>query len=339
MNTPPWIEPWVAALRDRFSERHHAWLLIGRLGDGLALAGQALARALLCEAPRSGLACGSCSSCRWMEVGAHPEFLRLGVEDSEAEVSRLPTIKVEQVREAVEFATRAASSLRGRVILIDPADALAPASANALLKALEEPAVGTRWVLLSERPGRLLATLRSRTLRVVLPRPSFADALAFLLAQGYGRERAERALRACRGAALSAQAELDGDGEFERARERFFRELAEPQQLSAFAWGLWVESGGRANRRERFAALLTWLEAWLVDWAKACCGAAPELHDRASSGAAEPEWTQLARALRYHRKLLRDLSLPESSVSPRLQIERMLVEFRAVFSLTARRPG
>ncbi len=326
----PWVEAWLPGARAQVLSRHHAWLIAGRRGDGLAHAARALAASILCERPRAGRACGECESCRWRAAGAHPDLLHLTVEAADDETFRLPTIKIDAARAAVEFATRSASSERGRVILVEPADALSVESANAVLKALEEPATDTRWLLVVERPARLLPTLRSRALRLVLPRPTDAQALAVLTQSGLAETRARKELQLHCGAPMAV---LDADASeagLSEARDRFLGALSEPRELSALAWGQWVDLGGKLGRRQRFGAILSWLSLWLAERQRALAGVPPRV--LAAEGLRRgPEPRERGALLRYYRDVQRSLTLPDSTLAARVQVERLLLEFRALF--------
>jgi len=75
---------------------------------------------------------------------------------------RKRNISVEQVRAMQQRLTTRPTLGSRRVIVIDPADFLEKSAANALLKSLEEPPVGSFFLLVAHRPGRLLPTIRSR---------------------------------------------------------------------------------------------------------------------------------------------------------------------------------
>jgi DNA polymerase III subunit delta' len=327
----PWQRAWIAEHRDVVTTRHHAWILSGREGDGLQAAGSALAASILCETPNQGVACGECGSCRWLAGDVHPDFMRLAPEVSDDEVSRLPIIKIDAARAAVEFMQLSASTSRGRLLLVDPASALSRDSANALLKAIEEPPDNTRWLLLAARPATLLATIRSRSLRLLTPKPSKEEATEWLRAQGVAANAAEAALTAAHGSPLSALAAAAPDAV--AARDRFFADLARPRELPTLAWGAWVDGGAKAERRQRFALLLRLLCEWVADWARVRASLPPQSCAAHTAGlqALAPK-LPLAEALRYHRELLRRLTLPDTTLSARLQIESLLLDYRACFS-------
>lgn len=326
-----WQHEWIAAHRDVVATRHHAWIVSGRDGDGLQAAGSALAASILCGTPSQGVACGECPSCRWLAGDVHPDFVRLAPEESDDDVSRLPIIKIDAARAAVEFMQLSASSARGRVLLVDPASALSRDSANALLKAIEEPPANTRWILMAARPARLLATIRSRSLRLLAPKPTSDQARAWLAANGVASHALDTALMVAHGAPLAALAAADA--EMMAARDRFYADLAKPRELPTLAWGTWVEGGAKTERRQRFALLLALLGEWIADWARvrAALPAVSCAAHTTALAALAPK-LPLSEALRYHRELLRRLTLPDTTLSARLQMESVLLDYRACFS-------
>lgn len=132
----------------------HAILLHGEGGWHKLQLAQALAAALLCQRGQFP-ACGECHSCRLLAVGNHPDFVHVApVESSQ--------IRVDQIRElSAQMALRPQLSPR-QIALIEPAERMNAAAANALLKTLEEPAADTHLLLVSARRGALPATIRSR---------------------------------------------------------------------------------------------------------------------------------------------------------------------------------
>ena len=154
----PWRE-WRAALSGR--RMHHAWMLVGREGLGKATFARAAATGLVAEpgVPQPG-------------PDHHPDVLWLSplpANEDEAKKrddgkpwQRKRNITVDQVRAMQRrLVTRPTLGAR-RAVIFDAADMLEPASANALLKSLEEPPQGTFFLLVVHQPGRLLPTIRSR---------------------------------------------------------------------------------------------------------------------------------------------------------------------------------
>jgi len=142
-----------------------SYLFAGPGGVGKTLAAQALAQAALCsEAPGRG--CGQCTHCTRIAQGTHPDVRVFAPRD---EGHR--NLQVETLREEVLPFTRFAPFEAAHAFLIFPeADVSFPEhhaeAANALLKTLEEPRPQVHFVLTSERPERLLPTIRSRCQRV-----------------------------------------------------------------------------------------------------------------------------------------------------------------------------
>ncbi len=327
----PWHNAWLGRARALASSHHHAWLLVGRTGDGAGQAAAALAASLLCLDAKAGVACGECPSCRWLAGDVHPDFRALTPDAGDGETVKLPTIKVDAVREALEFMQLSASAERGRVLLVDPATALPRESANALLKALEEPPPNTRWLLVAPQPERLLPTIRSRTLKLAMPRPTGAQSTTWLQGQGISASDTTEALVLSRGEPLVALSLARSESG--AARRDFIRDLLQPRQLPTLKWGAWVESGPKAERRERFAAMLRLLLDWTSDWVRARSSLAPLVYSAHGPLLATlAPGLPVAECLRYHRALLRKLHLPDTTLSARLQFESVLLDYRALFT-------
>lgn len=191
----PWLQqPLAHALR---SQRGHALLLHGAPGDGALQLAFTLAQAWLCETDGSTRPCGRCGSCHLVQSRSHPdltvllpETLRRELEwplpDDKIDSERKPSkqIRVDDVRHLIDRVTRTSGRGRGKVALLFPAEALNLQAANALLKTLEEPAPGTRLLLGSAEPARLLPTVRSRCQLMRLASPPADAAAAWLAGQG-----------------------------------------------------------------------------------------------------------------------------------------------------------
>ncbi|MFC5581262.1 DNA polymerase III subunit delta' [Rhodanobacter terrae] len=185
MNLLPWhAEHWarLQARRQR-DALPHALLLCGAAGLGKRAFAQRFVQGLLCSEPADGDPCGRCRSCLLVAAGTHPDVISLSFGLRKDGVLR-SEIVVDQIRElSARLAMR--SQFGGwQVATIDPADAMNPAAANALLKTLEEPAAQTMLILLGDAPWRLPQTIRSRCQRIEFHLPAAADALAWLQADG-----------------------------------------------------------------------------------------------------------------------------------------------------------
>jgi len=194
--------PWHAADWSRLQARRqrdalpHALLLCGPAGLGKRAFAQRFVHGLLCERAQDGEACGRCRSCLLLDAGTHPDMVTLTFGLRRDGTPRTEIV-IEQIREL--SARLAMSSQFGgwQVALIDPADAMNAAAANALLKTLEEPSGQTLLVLLADAPWRLPQTIRSRCQRIEFNVPPPAEAQAWL--QGQGVAQAQVALEAALG--------------------------------------------------------------------------------------------------------------------------------------------
>jgi DNA polymerase-3 subunit delta' len=137
----------------------HAYLFCGPEGVGKRLMALAVARTLFCA---EGTGCGQCAACRKLDHRNHPDLHVLEPDGS--------SIKIEQVRAIQRDLSLRPVEGRRKVCLIEAAEAMTTAAANALLKTLEEPRGDTLLILLTSQPQRLLETIRSRCQALYFPR-------------------------------------------------------------------------------------------------------------------------------------------------------------------------
>jgi len=186
----PWQEePWSKLVKQMHAEQlPHAILLTGVEHTGKARFAMALARLLLCQQDQAQCNCGHCHACVLSMSGSHGDFRSLQPEGT----SRV--IKVDQIRELVDFGTKTASFGRRKVIILSPAESMNRAAANALLKLLEEPSEGTFIILVCHRAQALPATIRSRCQSVTFPMPKAELSLLWLDNLTGARGESEEAL-------------------------------------------------------------------------------------------------------------------------------------------------
>lgn len=164
LNLLPWQQQqWQQLLTARQNEKlAHALLLSGPRGIGLEQFAQILAASLLCSAPlKNSLPCGHCRACSLFETGNHPDIYWIEPEEEGKQ------IKVEQLREMIDFINLKSQYERYKIAVITPADNMNRSAANTLLKTLEEPPGSSLLVLISERPNLLPITIRSRCQQLV----------------------------------------------------------------------------------------------------------------------------------------------------------------------------
>ncbi len=203
-NWPPGPLPWQVPLYERFCRIArggtvpHAVLLHGAEGLGKTRLAAAWATGLLCKrTPPSP--CGDCDSCVLVKGGAHADMRWLRPEDGKR------AIGVEAIRAAVVFMQKTPSHGGYKVLIIEPAESMTPAAANALLKTLEEPPGQALLILVSNRVGALLATVRSRCQSSVVSKPGPVEAAHWIAEQAAcSDETAAQALDIAAGSPLAA---------------------------------------------------------------------------------------------------------------------------------------
>jgi len=212
---PPWID---AQSKTLLSQQGHAWLLQGPSGLGQYTLATALVGAWLCESNMAATqgACGQCGSCHALSVHTHadlfvlmPETILLALgwplgEKAQSEIdnkSRKPSkeIRIDAMRDAIEFCQRTNARGKGKAVLVFPAERMNHITANALLKTLEEPPGALKFMLASEAAHQLLPTIRSRCLIHTMVWPDPQEATAWLQTQGIAPAEAALLLKSAGG--------------------------------------------------------------------------------------------------------------------------------------------
>ncbi len=173
----PWQRRQWDALLSKYDNGQlaHAYLVCGDSGLGKHEFALAFARYLLCLEPLDGRACGQCSNCLSGGTRFHPDIMVLHSEEESRD------IKVDQVRELGDFLQQTSHSGRAKIVVMEDAHRMNTSSANALLKTLEEPSANSYLFLVTDMPGMLMATIRSRCQRLLIHAPEWEQGKDWLL--------------------------------------------------------------------------------------------------------------------------------------------------------------
>ncbi|MFC4821887.1 DNA polymerase III subunit delta' [Dokdonella ginsengisoli] len=262
MKDRPWLaDAWRMLAGALAAQRlHHGLLIAGPSGLGKRALADAFAAAALCtQRLPDGSACGACRGCTLRAAGSHPDLVRIALETRDDGKLR-SEITVDQIR-ALSQRLAMASQFGGlQLALIDPADRLNAAAANALLKTLEEPTPATVIVLVADEPARLPATIRSRCQRVEVRSPSREEALAWLRGQRVDASSAAAALDASLGnPGLALQWSRDATLDLRRECAEDLAVLAQGRRSASEVAERWVAD--RPELRLWFAAAFAREEA------------------------------------------------------------------------------
>lgn len=312
----------------------HAILLYGPRGTGKFEFAKAATGFLLCQRAQSGgdlnEACGECKACVLQRQGNHPDFFLVQPEadavdagDADAEPIAVSAgdkrkkpskqIKIAQIREVLERIQTGTHQGGRRVILIAPAEAMNTATANALLKTLEEPPPDTVMILVSSEPERLLPTIRSRCQSLGFGEPRRELALEWLEQQGI--KDGQDLLARFGGAPLSA---LEASAESGLDYRALIERLAAAEDPLACAELLGAEP----------AAAVDCLQRWVSDVVMfGLSGRIRYFPGFKTAIAGVASSAPMIPLLRFSRKLVELRAIAQFPVNPRLFAERLAMDY------------
>ncbi len=331
--TLPCVYPWNRAVWQSLpplAALAPAMLLSGPGGIGKTAFAAALARALLCARPSLDRhACGTCPSCRLAQAGNNPDLRVLGTEDEadQDDTAEGPTgrskssrwIRVASVRLLADFLGFSAHLGGRRVVVVEQADRLHPSASNAMLKTLEEPPSQTHFLLVSGKPARLPATVRSRCVKLTFAIPPPQSGLEWL--RGQGATQPEMALAQAGCAPLAALA-LDR-ADYWKVRDAFVQAVLSKEDFDPVGV---VDRLGQDSLPAMVQALQRWSYDLLAVASKGpirynpdCAQILHRLADRISPGA----------LLLFTRELSEVVRSIDHPLNARLVAERCLLAYRA----------
>ncbi|HLQ25994.1 MAG TPA: DNA polymerase III subunit delta' [Acidiferrobacterales bacterium] len=249
----PWNRPQWLRLAQQLDKLPHALLFSGRAGLGKNAFARELARSLLCAQPSpTGEACGACKNCYLFAAGTHPDlFMIAPLEEGKA-------IMIDQIRSLGEFLTLRPHTAMRKVVVLAPAEAMNLHAANSLLKLLEEPPLGSHFILVCRQAARLAPTILSRCVRVEFCPPPREEGLAWIKSQSLGVDQPDLLLDLADRAPLRALTLAQSD--FLTLRRQLISDI---QALGADT----ADPVACAERWKKIGAAtcLAWLQTWVVD--------------------------------------------------------------------------
>ncbi|MFV2060251.1 MAG: DNA polymerase III subunit delta' [Gammaproteobacteria bacterium] len=203
------LYPWQEKLWQQLSNNSiknriaHALLLSGSKGVGKYQFALAFKNSLLCSENSSGQA--ACGECRFCKMQNHPDFYEVTLEVDDKTEKQSNVIKINQIRNLIEFCSLHTHFGEAKVIIIHPAEAMNKNASNALLKILEEPPQNTYFILISNEKHHLSATIKSRCQLVNFKTPEIADSRKWLQSQSISEDVANSCLKFAYNAPLTAK--------------------------------------------------------------------------------------------------------------------------------------
>ena len=250
----PWQQEDWRRLSGYISQNRipQALLFSGSKGLGKHLLARQFAFSLLCSEPLAdGLPCGHCHNCQLMRAETHPDMLLVSPDESGK------TITIGKIRDILIKLSLKPQYQRYRAVIIDPADQLNNAAANAFLKFLEEPTERTILLLVTDKPGGLPATIRSRCQKLAMTYPERSVIMTWLQAQGI-HDDLDTLIGLAQGAPLLALEYAQTD--VIKLRRKCFNEWLDVAHQRVHP-AMVAENWSKISP----AMILFWLTSWIID--------------------------------------------------------------------------
>ena len=273
--------------------------------------------------------CGQCSQCRRIADGIHPDVRIIGVGTGDEEGANRRDIRIEQVREIESFLNLTPYEGACKVVIVDGAELMNTAAANALLKTLEEPPPDSLLLLLTANEDALLPTIRSRCSALYL-KPVAKGDLAERLTRDYAAdtetaERIARISRGCYGLAVSAIQDSRVLEQREADLERL-REVCESGLDVRFDYAAEVATQFGRDREAARELLYLWLR-WWRDLLLVKEGTEQYLHNADRTDSLRLQATQLSTGdvVAFIKRINQTLGALDANANPRLTLEALLL--------------
>lgn len=231
----PWLEkPWGTLIQAHRDQRlGHAWLLAGQEGIGKTNLALAFGRELLSGAfagalppnlgPKEAL---TAMRDRHVPADHHPDLHCVFPEEGKR------SIGIEQIRAVSEAFSLKSFNSGIKLAIVEPAEAMTLAAANALLKTLEEPSGDSYLLLVSHQPGLLPSTIRSRCQTLAIRGPKIEALAGWLGIEAAGLSSGD----ADRWSPFQLAEKHNNNGfnfnEIESVLDLIYKNKSDPQQLA-----------------------------------------------------------------------------------------------------------
>lgn len=315
----PWHHGYWKNLTERGTSGQlpHALMFTGPAGIGKTQFTDLFARSTLCRQPESqqGLPCGVCRGCQLTQAGTHPD-VRWVMPLEEGKV-----IGVDQIREISRYLALKSQYGGYKLVIVAPADRMNINAANSLLKTLEEPPADSLLILITERPARLPATIRSRCQEVLFAKPPADVALAWMKNRLDPQYDASLFLELAKGAPLLAL-KIAAQGWLEQrlALLEDLENVAHGQSDPVVIADKWLKFGIKES--------LYWIYSWLVDMVRMKMAYQPplienpDIHQRLWNLANKQEINQLFGRL---DRVTRAIQLADGQINTHLLMEEIIL--------------
>jgi len=262
MSILPWQQQdWDHLCDYRMQNRvPQALLITGNKGMGKQHLANQFAFSLLCAKPQdNGLGCGHCDSCLLLNAETHPDFIQIRPDEPGKAIS------IGQIRSLVNRLTLKPQFESYRVVIVNPADLMNNAAANAFLKCLEEPTERTLMLLITDKPAHLPATIISRCQKLAVAKPDKETAFAWLKQQNVDTLQcnASALLGLAQGSPLLAL-DYANDGTLTLRNDCFkaWMDIAKQRRHPAIIAEDW--------HKLPESPLIFWITSWIIDIIKCC---------------------------------------------------------------------
>lgn len=281
------------------------------------------------DTPLGSVPCGVCSQCQRVAQGLHPDVRIVGVGSGDDEGVNRRDIRIEQVRDIESFLNLTPYEGVCKVVVVDGAELMNTAAANALLKTLEEPPGNSLLLLLTASEDALLPTIRSRCSALYL-KPAAKSELQERLTRDYGAdsdlaERVARISRGCIGQAVNALRDPEALEQREADLQRL-QEVCEGGLDMRFDYAAELATRFSRDRDAAKELLYLWLR-WWRDLLLIKEGAEEYLHNYDHVAPLRLQATRLTtgQVTAFIKRLNRTLEALDANANPRLTLEVLML--------------